>query len=112
VLIGGLVSQTAAPPRVRPAEAAGESSPARYNPSGHAVGVIRGHFYVLGRVLRTREKYITAKAASSTPPTIKIKVVTIAHSHRLDEPTRNHLQWGTASHATCEARVAASGCQQ
>jgi hypothetical protein len=36
---------------------------------------------------------------------------TIAHSHRLDEPNRNHLQWGTASHATCEARVAASGCQ-
>jgi hypothetical protein len=32
----------------------------------------------LGRFLRTREKYITAKAASSTPPTIKIKVVTIA----------------------------------
>ena len=34
--------------------------------------------YVLGRFLRTREKYITAKAASNTPPTIKIKVVTIA----------------------------------
>ncbi len=50
--------------------------------------------YVLGRVLRTREKYITAKAASSTPPTIKIKVVTIAHSHRLDEPNRKHLQLG------------------
>jgi hypothetical protein len=34
--------------------------------------------YVLGRLLRTREKYIMAKAASSTPPTIKIEVVTIA----------------------------------
>jgi hypothetical protein len=34
--------------------------------------------YVLGRLLRTKEKYITAKAASNTPPTIKIKVVTIA----------------------------------
>ncbi len=34
--------------------------------------------YVLGRLLRTTEKYITAKAASNTPPTIKIKVVTIA----------------------------------
>jgi hypothetical protein len=33
--------------------------------------------YVLGRLLRTREKYIMAKAASSTPPTIKIEVVTI-----------------------------------
>jgi len=33
---------------------------------------------VQGRFLRAREKYITAKAASSTPPTIKIKVVTIA----------------------------------
>src|SRR5271169_5217060 len=32
----------------------------------------------LGRLLRTSEKYITAKAASNTPPTIKIKVVTIA----------------------------------
>ena len=39
--------------------------------------------YVLGLLLRTREKYITAKATSSTSPTIKIKVVTIA-SHRLD----------------------------
>jgi len=35
-------------------------------------------FYVLRRLLRTKEKYITAKAASNTPPTIKIKVVTIA----------------------------------
>jgi len=34
--------------------------------------------YVLGRLLRTREKYIMAKAASSTPATIKIEVVTIA----------------------------------
>ncbi len=34
--------------------------------------------YVLGRLLRTTEKYIRAKAASNTPPTIKIKVVTIA----------------------------------
>ena len=34
--------------------------------------------YVLGRFPRTREKYITAKAASSTPPTIRIKFVTIA----------------------------------
>jgi hypothetical protein len=34
--------------------------------------------YVPGRLLRTKERYITAKAASSTPPTIKIKVVTIA----------------------------------
>jgi hypothetical protein len=40
--------------------------------------------YVLGRPLRTTEKYITAKAASNTPPTIKIKVVTIARSHPLD----------------------------
>ena len=35
--------------------------------------------YFLGRLLRTREKYIMAKAASSTPPTIKIEVVTMAH---------------------------------
>jgi hypothetical protein len=31
----------------------------------------------LGWLLRTKEKYITAKAASNTPPNIKIKVVTI-----------------------------------
>jgi hypothetical protein len=39
--------------------------------------------YVLGRFLRAKEKYITAKAASNTPPTIKIKVVTMLNSHRL-----------------------------
>ena len=33
--------------------------------------------YFLGRLFRTMEKYITAKAASNTPPNIKIKVVTI-----------------------------------
>jgi hypothetical protein len=31
----------------------------------------------LGCLLRTKEKYIKAKAASNTPPNIKIKVVTI-----------------------------------
>jgi hypothetical protein len=36
--------------------------------------------YVLGRLLRTKEKYITAKAASNTPPNIRIKVVTIVQS--------------------------------
>ena len=35
-------------------------------------------FLCSGRLLRPREKYITANAASNTPPTIKIKVVTIA----------------------------------
>jgi hypothetical protein len=40
--------------------------------------------YVLGRLLRAIEKYITAKAASNTPPTIKIEVVTIGQSHPLD----------------------------
>jgi len=40
--------------------------------------------YVLGRFLRAKEKYITAKAASNTPPTIKIKVVTMLNSRRLD----------------------------
>jgi len=34
--------------------------------------------YAPGRLLRTRAKYITAKAANSTPPTIKIRIVTIA----------------------------------
>ncbi len=34
--------------------------------------------YVLRCLFRTKEKYITAKVASNTPPTIKIKVVTIA----------------------------------
>jgi hypothetical protein len=49
-------------------------------------GVIanRAASYVLGRLLRTREKYITAKAASNTPPTIKIMIVTMLNSHRLD----------------------------
>ena len=41
-------------------------------------------FYVLRRLLRTKEKYITAKAASNTPPTIKIKVVPLLNSHPLD----------------------------
>jgi hypothetical protein len=35
-------------------------------------------FYVPRRLRRTTERYITAKAASNTPPTIKIKVVTNA----------------------------------
>ena len=34
--------------------------------------------YVLGRFLRSTDKYITAKAASNTPPNIKIRVVTIS----------------------------------
>jgi hypothetical protein len=34
----------------------------------------------LGCLLRTKEKYIRAKAASNTPPNIKIKVVTICSS--------------------------------
>ena len=33
--------------------------------------------YFLGCLLRAIEKYITAKAASNTPPTNKIRVVTI-----------------------------------
>jgi hypothetical protein len=33
--------------------------------------------YFLGCLLRTKERYIRAKAASNTPPNIKIKVVTI-----------------------------------
>jgi hypothetical protein len=33
-------------------------------------------FYIPRRLRRTTERYITAKAASNTPPTIKIKVVT------------------------------------
>ena len=39
--------------------------------------------YVLRRLLRTKEKYITAKAASNAPPTIKIKVVML-NSRPLD----------------------------
>jgi hypothetical protein len=34
-------------------------------------------FYFLRCLLRIMEKYIAAKAASSTPPNIRIKVVTI-----------------------------------
>ena len=47
-------------------------------------GVATPSSYVLDHPLRTTEKYITAKAASNTPPTIKIKVATIARSHPLD----------------------------
>ncbi len=35
-------------------------------------------FYFFGCLPRTAAKYMTAKAASNTPPNIKIKVVTIA----------------------------------
>ena len=39
--------------------------------------------YGLGRLHRTIDKYITAKATSNTPPTIKIKAVTILNSRPL-----------------------------
>jgi hypothetical protein len=40
--------------------------------------------YVLGRFLRTKEKYITAKAASSTPPLSGLRLLPLLNSHRLD----------------------------
>jgi hypothetical protein len=43
---------------------------------------------------RTTERYITAKAASNPPPTIKIKAVTKANSHhpKLIDRIRSHFR--------------------
>lgn len=68
--------------------------------------------YVLGRLLRTSEKYVTAKAASNTPPTIKIKVVTIAQFSSAASPERKQIALRTARSADEQRGLAlgAFGC--
>lgn len=63
--------------------------------------------YFLGCLLRTKEKYTRPKAASNTPPNIKIKVVTICSPISISKKSLVGVQL-----LICSPKTRRGGCRQ